>query len=374
MLLSMKYLREVCAIPTAPFLEDRVVDYVNAFVAGRPRLRISADRHGNRLIVLPGRGRCRGRWVFVAHMDHPGLEAARTVRGNLLEAAFRGYVLAGYMRGAPVRFFDGDREIPGRVKRVVSEDGTGRARTLLVEVSGDVPRGCAGMFDFPPATVRNGLFHSRACDDLAGVAACLEMLDRLHAKPPQATVAVLLTRAEEGGLVGAMAASIRPSLLRRSDRIVSLETSAMQPHAPVGGGPIIRVGDRWSVFDSGLTYFLTETAEAMRSERRGFRCQRALMPGGICEATVFDAWGFRACAMCVALGNYHNMDRQRNRLGPEYISASDWRMLVDLCEEVARRAHTFRDNHASLRRRLRRRYDALKIDLRRYPIAARRGV
>ena len=34
------------------------------------------------------------------------------------------------------------------------------------------------------------------------------------------------------------------------------------------------------------------------------------MPGGTCEATVYDVYGFTAARICVALGNYHNMDRE----------------------------------------------------------------
>jgi len=42
------------------------------------------------------------------------------------------------------------------------------------------------------------------------------------------------------------------------------------------------------------------------------------MPGGTCEATVYDVYGFTAGSICVALGNYHNMDREKMKIGPEY--------------------------------------------------------
>ena len=43
------------------------------------------------------------------------------------------------------------------------------------------------------------------------------------------------------------------------------------------------------------------------------------MPGGTCEATVYDAYGYTAAAVCIPLGNYHNMDRGKKKIGPEYI-------------------------------------------------------
>ena len=54
------------------------------------------------------------------------------------------------------------------------------------------------------------------------------------------------------------------------------------------------------------------------------------MPGGTCEATVYDIYGFAAASICVALGNYHNMDRARKRIGPEYIDVDDWQNMVKL--------------------------------------------
>src|SRR5256885_3653102 len=150
------------------------------------------------------------------------------------------------------------------------------------------------------------------------------MLDRLARKPAKSTVAVLLTRAEEEGFIGAIAASKEPKLLRKSDRIIAIETSAMQPYAPQGKGAIVRIGDRTSVFNSALSYFITQKAEDLKKKDRSFQYQRALMPGGTCEATVYDVYGFVAGSICVALSNYHNMDTAKRRIGPEYIDVGDW--------------------------------------------------
>src|SRR6187549_1897136 len=110
----MKILRELCSIPTAPFVEDRVYRYVERFVRERKRLRLSKDKHGNRLILLPGSQRGR-RLIFVAHTDHPGFIARRMIDKNTLDADFRGGVMREYVAGSRVRFFDGEREIAGTV-------------------------------------------------------------------------------------------------------------------------------------------------------------------------------------------------------------------------------------------------------------------
>jgi endoglucanase len=212
-----------------------------------------------------------------------------------------------------------------------------------VRVDAPVAPGSVGMFDLPPVRVRGHKFLSRVCDDLAGLAAAMTALDELHrAKArPRATVALLVTRAEEVGFVGAVAAVRDGALLRKSDLLISIECSSVQPFAPQGAGVILRVGDRTSVFDSGLMYFLLERARKLAKRDKSFAFQRALMPGGSCEGTVFDAWGYTTGGVCLPLVNYHNMDRATKRLAPEIIDLRDWRSMVSLFVDLAVHAHEF---------------------------------
>jgi len=358
-----KILQELCSLPTAPFLEGRVVEYVKRFVADHKKLRITRDEHGNLLVSLPGKSKAVARWIFTAHMDHPGLISGRMIDKQTVECELRGWVLAELMKGAKVRFFAGKREIPGEIVEVSADgaDGRGeRGKMARVRVGKAVPANVPGMFDQGKGRIRNGKFYSRVCDDLAGAAAALAMMDRLHENPPASTVAVLLTRAEEEGFIGAVAASIEPRLLKKSDRLVAIECSAAQPYAPIGGGAIIRVGDRTSIFNSSLTFFLTQQAEALVKDDSSFRYQRQLMPGGTCEATVYDVYGFHAASMCVALGNYHNMDRTRGRMAAEFIDVEDWKNMVKLFVAVARAGHTYTGDNTALRTRIEKRFEDLR--------------
>jgi endoglucanase len=360
--MTARILTELCSVPTAPFAEQLVADYVKDFVAKRPKLRLRSDAFGNLLIELPGKSKSP-RWVFTAHMDHPGCVVENMLEHRTLRAAFRGGVYAEFVKGARVRFFERDgREIRGTITDVAIDDKD-RSKiptSVTVRVSGPVTTGSPGMFDQGEGRVRGGKFYSRVCDDLAGAAACLTMIDQLIKTPAKSPVAVLLTRAEEEGFVGAIAASLKPALLRKSDRLVAIECSAMQPYAPQGGGAIIRVGDRTSVFNSSLSYFLTTQAEALTKRDKRFKYQRALMPGGTCEATVYDIYGFTAASICVALGNYHNMDKQRKRIGPEYIDLDDWTSMVKLFVQVARNGHEYEPGHKALKRRVEKRFAKLR--------------
>src|SRR5205085_12413203 len=138
------------------------------------------------------------------------------------------------------------------------------------------------------------------------------------------------------------------------------ECSSEQPYAPQGRGAIIRVGDRTSVFNSALTYFISSQAEALAKRDKRFKYQRALMPGGTCEATVYDIYGFTAASICVALGNYHNMDKRRRRIGPEYIDLGDWTSMVKLFLQLARNGHTHEPGHKLLKRRVEKRFAKLR--------------
>lgn len=362
-----RILQELCSRFTAPFAERYVVEYVEQFVRQRPVLGLSRDASGNLLIELParrrgGRGR-QSRWVFAAHMDHPGFVARRMIDAKTLEARFHGYVLSEYVKGARVRFRSDDRQVAGTVVRVT--DSADRRRegvpqSVHVSVRQAVEPGSPGMFDQGEGRTRGSKFFSRVCDDLAGAAAALEMLGQLLRKPARVPVAVLLTRAEEEGFIGAIAAATKPKLLRKTDRIIAIECSAMQPYAPQGKGAIIRVGDRTSIFNSSLTYFLTQQAEALAKRDKAFQFQRALMPGGTCEATVYDVYGFAAASICVALGNYHNMDRARKKIAPEYVNLADWQNMVKLFVHVAHHAHEHTGGHDTLKMRIEKRFGKLQ--------------
>jgi putative aminopeptidase FrvX len=357
----MDILKSLCSTPTAPFAEGRVVEFVRKFVAGRKNLALSSDRFGNLLIELKTRGRLP-RWVFTAHMDHPGFAAKKMLDSRRLQADFRGWVGIEYVRGARVRFFDGDREIRGVVTTATVADHDQRPvpHEVIARVGEPVAAGSPGMFDQGKGRYTGGKFYCRGCDDLGGAAACLAMLDKIHRRPPRAPIAVLLTRAEEEGFIGCIAACEHPQLLRKSDRVIAIECSSVQPFAPQGKGVIIRVGDRTSVFNSALTYFLGQQADELKRKDAKFLHQRALMPGGTCEATVYDIYGYTAASLCVALGNYHNMDVRRGKIGPEFIDVADWKNMVKLFVQLAQHGHEFRPGHAALRARVLKRFTRLK--------------
>jgi endoglucanase len=182
----------------------------------------------------------------------------------------------------------------------------------------------------------------------------------------------LLTRAEEVGFVGALAVA-RRGHLPRAARIVAIEASKALPHAPQGAGPILRVGDRTSVFDDGLTRWIGRVASELEGPKgKRFRWQRRLMDGGTCESTAYQLYGYRCAAMCLPLGNYHNMsDRSGRRIEAESIRLSDLVGLVRFFEGMVRRDSDCPPPGRTdpLRARLDRRFRVSARELRRDPFA-----
>jgi hypothetical protein len=75
------------------------------------------------------------------------------------------------------------------------------------------------------------------------------------------------------------------------------------------------------------------------------------MPGGTCEATVYDVYGFIAASICVALGNYHNVTPE-GTIAPEYVAIDDFVGMVRLCVAAVLRGGKGHEPQKALRKKL----------------------
>ena len=382
----LNWLLAITQIPTAAGREWRVVEWIKAWVAERPDLELITDSAGN--LVVQGRpawtspaGRAP---IFItAHLDHPAFVVERIVAPNVVELAFRGGVMDVYFEKARIALHTGGRD--GRAAATVRGTLTGKSSpqgapfaTYLADLDEPtdgtpldarktVQVGDVATWDLPPAEIGfDGCVHTNACDDLAALAAALSAFDTLRqlraSGEKTEDVCLLFTRSEEIGFTGAIAACKLGTMTAES-RVIALENSRSFADSPIGGGPIVRVGDRMSIFDPRLTAACAKKAEEIAGHgaqptatqktadtNAGWKWQRKLMAGGACEATVFCAFGYQATCLCLPLGNYHNMadlqavqdgtyDAARNgppRVGREFIHRDDYFGLVDLLVAIGR--------------------------------------
>lgn len=319
--------RSVLSLPTAPYHEHAVRTFVEQS-ARQLGLPVERD-HGGNVLVKYRRGKARTPLVFVAHMDHPGFEAL-----GGYQAEFLGGVGQEWFPGARVRF--------GEIRTTIRGVLPGWPKRKRVELPMRVSRGAFGTWDVPMFRVQAGKLRALAIDDVLNVAVMLATLAEVQRRRLDTEVWCVFTRAEEVGFHGAIEIA-KAGKIPTAALVVSLEMSKARPWAKIGDGPVVRVGDRLTTFDANGVYFLQEVAR-----RSAIRAQRCLMDGGACEATAFNGLGYRACGLCLPLGNYHNMGSNRT-IRAEYVSLSDLEGLLKLTVAAAREWRKFAEITTGLR-------------------------
>jgi endoglucanase len=317
--------------PAAPYHEAGIRVVVETICA-ESGLVCKRDRFGNAIVTLRTASKVRP-LVLAAHMDHPGFEVTRGIGPELWLARFNGGVPDPFFR-AGVRV----RLLPGGISAKLGPR-VGRGKEFELHGAGPlplhVPHPRFAVWEVEDFAVRDGKIHGRSCDDLIGVASILATLIELKRSGAEVHVLGAISRAEEIGFQGALALA-DAGLLPKKSLVISLETSKELPPAKMGGGVIIRVGDRSSIFDSAGTRFLSELAGDLQKRNPRFKFQRALMSGGTCEATAYQEFGYQSVGVCVALGNYHNCGAG-GRIAAEFVSVADACDMVALLVEAARK-------------------------------------
>ncbi|NNM84666.1 MAG: M20/M25/M40 family metallo-hydrolase [Phycisphaerales bacterium] len=377
-------LKAVVNLPTAPYHEQYVDQFINQWVpsldAGK-LLTSRRDRAGNIYLQYYYRPRSKRKLVFEAHSDHPGFVSLNRSRKGQLKAVFRGGVRYECFAGGRARFWLPEssgtqhslhalphingRWIPAEITSVMPGRQSNEKVVQLAGVDASLPPGSIGMWDIPDARVKRDILYARACDDLAGVAAALAALEELVLRKARTSLTVLITRAEEVGFAGSLAAIMNHEV-EQTASVIGLETSSLQPESPQGGGPVVRVGDKTSIFSDRLTRFIGATAADLAYGTNDFYWQRRLMHGGTCDTTAFQAFGYDAAGICLALGNYHNMCKPTTRIsealrgGPhiaaETINVNDFSNLVTLLVAIAESLHKYNPDASALKSRLSKMY------------------
>ena len=286
-----KVLKRVLDCPTAPFHEYHVRDALLEMLGTMPRVSLEEDAFGN-LIATYRRGKSPGRFALGAHMDHPGWVRSSVSGNEISEWKFLGGVPDSYLKDP-----------------IISEFGS------------------FAMWDLPALDVRDGFIHSRACDDLVNCAVIVALFTVLEEWEAEVRCHGIFTRAEEVGFVGAIEVA-KGWPLPEDAVFVSLETSAPVGDVTMGKGPVLRVGDRLSIFDSELTLDIAAVAR-----EGGIDVQRALLDKGACEATAMQAFGVRSAGLSIPLGNYHNCGAD-GTIECEYVSVDDVLGMVQLVEAM----------------------------------------
>jgi len=384
----LSQLKDILRQPAAPFREQHVVRCVSEQLtqAGVPYF---FDPFGNLVVGVgsqqsyqlllqkraSGKNKNEPVRVFIAHMDHPGFHGVRWLDDNRLLVKWHGGSPLKHLSGAKVWLADdAQRLTEGGLTAKLSKPKLLKAgwaidtAEVLISQPGDSSlkqrypgkkaRQLFGSFAFrSDCWVSGKRLYTRAADDLVGVFAIVSTAIEMHRKGAGAPFIGLLTRAEEVGFVGAVQHFELGWLqaARRPVVCVSLEASRTLPGALVGKGPVVRMGDRRTTFDSGASQVLSSLAEKVLPGRH----QRRLMDGGACEATAATAWGLPTIGITLPLGNYHNqgfeggMDCPKPEgPAPEFVHLDDIDGELKLCRGLMRRGLDWSDPWLKTRQRL----------------------
>jgi endoglucanase len=305
--------KEVLATPTAPLHEHRMMSLVmrKATAWG---YRVKHSPKGNLLVGHTAAFR-RPHVSVTAHMDHPGIRLL-AIRGNDAEIGILGGVPQKLIRGSRWQLWDDTSTATGVVGTKTRRKWMGNPIYRMC-LSRPLHSGAFGQLHCPSPQWKGNIVSSRAQDNVINVATLLALLQH-ERRNRNSRLLCLFTRAEEIGMVGACEA-VSSRFLPKSAPIIVLEaSSAKAGHVRLGGGPILRVGDRQSTFSPDVDLWLQTAA-------RKFTIQRALMAGGTCEATLYHSQGYCAGSLALPLDNYHN--NGGTRLAPEKIHWQDFMAL-----------------------------------------------
>ncbi len=375
---KQRFLFDLLAIPTAPFREQQVRAFAEAALDAWqvPHCR---DPHGNLLVGVASPADYRRLLaqrsdepvrMFIAHMDHPGFHATRWLDKRRLAITWHGGSPVKHIAGARVWLSAGTGYVAQGLLRKVEIHPKGYAiqtaevRLADAKLHAAVPRArqLYGGFAFRAPVWRSGQrIYTKAADDLVGVFAILQTARALYrrSRAGRAPFIGLLSRAEEVGFVGAIAhLELDWFAQRRRPLIaVSLEASRTLPGALVGKGPVVRLGDRRTVFDADGMHLLSALAEKVLPKAH----QRRIMDGGSCEATAATAFGIPTIGLTVPLGNYHNQGLEGGSdcahpqgPAPEFVHLNDVQGLLGLCQALMKKSLAWDDPWAVTRTRLRK--------------------
>ena len=342
---ALDILRDLGARPAVPFHERGPTRYIEAALQRMP-IDLRRDSYGNIIAHYEGKADSSLRPIaFVAHMDHPGFETIETPGDGTVARALGGVPTASLTRPTPVLVLPDDGEpVPAETRPFdgPAPQGSGDRLVRIQPLqSARIPPSTPVVFDLPDFELDGGTIRMRALDDLAGCAAILASLERLVEREADADMYAVFTRAEEAGLFGARLAAAEQAL-PLDTVVVSVESSPVIPGVGQGDGPVVRTGDARTSFDDRAEQVLRAAAARLKERDSGFRSQRQLMSGGVCEATAFAAAGYSVTGIAFPLGNYHNATTRivdpESGIGAEFIELSDFLGGVDLIAEAARGA------------------------------------
>jgi endoglucanase len=354
--------------PTAPFRESFVLDEIKSLLKEN-KIPYFEDSIGQIIAGVSNKQKLKTKThvAFFAHTYHPGFIIEKKISKTKYSATWYGGGPFNHMEGKPVRIFSDESStqyVKGKIRQFVPgnhREGIPFEIDLLSshqELDDKKVRSkdYFGAFHFDGFKIKNGLVSTKCADDLAGCVMALGAL--IDCKKSKVPVIAVFTRAEEVGFVGCLH-MIKSKVISLNTMVISLEASRTLPGALLGEGPVIRLGDASTLFDSNFSLYIQQEAQNLKTKgklkNKNFKFQKRIMDGGSCEATALSQFGYKTMGLAVPLKNYHNQGAGKGSRGgpaPEIIHIDDVENGRKLLENVAKNLKTFKSVGPGLQKRL----------------------
>ncbi len=351
---EQKLLQKILSQPTAPFREGYVISEISRTLK-ESQVPHFLDPIGNLVVGVDSRKAYLEKIshqnleplrFFIAHLDHPGFHGTQWLSRNRLQVKWLGGSPTQHLEGAQVWLATYPKTwmtqgILEKVQLKPSGLSIDSATVVLSEntnqdSSQSLASSIFGGFSFRSPWWQEGeLLYTQAADDLVSAS----VITSLALKTSETPWIGLLTRAEEVGFIGAIGHFELGWLdhAQRSPLCISLETSRTLLGAEIGKGPVVRLGDKFTVFDPGTLRVFSDLAQEILPNRH----QKRIMDGGTCEATVATVFGFHCMGISVPLGNYHNQSLEggpdsspAHGPAPEFVHLEDVSGMSQLCQAL----------------------------------------
>jgi len=350
------FLAKLLSMPTAPFREEHVSQCIRAEL-NRFDIPHFIDECGNILVGAKSKkeyvSKCSSSKnltrLFIAHMDHPGFHGVKWKNKNTLEFKWHGGAPTADLIGAKVWIANemGYLDLSSKITSIKLTKKSIDTGTIVIDHPNakllyPKAENLFGAFQFrAPVWLDGNRIYTKAADDLAGCYTIVETAKALYKNKnaAQKNFLALLSRGEEVGFIGAIGHFLLPWQKKCQKNIlaVSLETSRTLPGAEFNKGPVVRLGDRTSVFTSDTSFLLSELAQKILPNAH----QKRIMDGGSCEATAASIFGMKVIGLSIPLGNYHNQNfeggpdaRAKNGPAPEFVEINDINGLKKICLSI----------------------------------------
>lgn len=294
---GLDYLKDICAVPTAPFHEQHILSKLNILsydFSFNDAVTITQDSQSN-LVLNYKNSDVDKHLIYLAHVDHPGFHLTKQ-DDYLYSARVLGYLNPDLILNSKLNLYSDNASSKGVV--------IGKSGKDYLVLSENIDDFSFATLSLNPLVV-DSFIDAPIIDNYASVALSLSVFERVVEQSLPVNLSIYFTVAEEIGFIGANYAL--KQLNKSNSLVYSIEASSCLNKdgsflIPPDSGVVIRTGDNL------VKRFSKQAITLAKDSAFGINHVVANMVNGGCESSLFYLNNFITGAIAMPLLNWHNND------------------------------------------------------------------